>query len=148
MVGTVVATVLLVRLGGIRRQGLAVLVGLGLGALIISLLYFRPSYIVFMLAIFLWGLLGGVVMTMNRTILQEAAPSSHRARILSIFSLANLGGLPLGALLMGYSAEFWGNQGAVAMAAGGILVSVIVVGTYTDFWRLGPWSGPDNAKII
>lgn len=142
MIGTIVTTLLLVRLGGIRHQGMALLVALGMGALVLFSLYFKPPYFVFLLAIFLWGMLGGIVMAMSRTILQEAAPASHRARILSIFSLANLGGMPLGALLMGYSAEYWGIQGAVLVAMAGILGAVFCVGLFTELRRVGPWVDP------
>ncbi len=147
MAGTIVTTFLLVKLGGIRNQGLALLLALGAGGLVIFSLYFQPPYVLFLFEIFIWGLLGGIVMAMSRTILQEAAPASHRARILSIFSLANMGGMPLGALMMGYSAEYWGVEGAVLLAMTGILVSVLCVGLFTQLRKVGPWAGPDAGQI-
>jgi MFS-type transporter involved in bile tolerance (Atg22 family) len=92
-------------------------------------------------------MLGGIVMAMSRTILQEAAPASHRARILSIFSLANMGGMPLGALIMGFAAEYWGVEGAVLVAMTGILVSVLGVGLFTQLRRIGPWIGSGPGEL-
>ena len=42
-----------------------------------------------------------MAMSMARTLIQEAAPEAFRSRILAIFSLANMGGMPLGGLILG-----------------------------------------------
>lgn len=42
----------------------------------------------------------GVVMTQARTLVQSAAPETHRARILSLFQLGLMSGAPVGALLI------------------------------------------------
>ncbi len=53
----------------------------------------------------IWGVTAGINMTQGRTIVQMAAPPSHRARILSLFQLGFMGGAPIGALLIGYLAK-------------------------------------------
>ncbi|MGB1537953.1 MAG: hypothetical protein ACPHAN_09565, partial [Pseudomonadales bacterium] len=48
-----------------------------------------------------WGGFGAVAMSMARTLIQEAAPEHLRSRVLAIFSLANMGGMPMGGLILG-----------------------------------------------
>ncbi len=98
MVGTVIATMLLLARGGLARPGRAVILGLGLGALLFLPMVFGVPIGVFYLLIFMWGLGGGITMSMSRSIVQESAPPSHRARVMSVYSLGMMGGMPVGSL--------------------------------------------------
>ena len=69
-------------------------------------------------------------MSMGRTIMQEAASDEFRARIMSVFWLANMGGMPVGALLMGFCTEYLGVLYGFLMAAVGMWGASITVITF------------------
>jgi len=81
----------------------------------------------YLLILFLWGISGGVGLSMGRTIMQEEAPESHRARVMSVFSLANLGGMPIGAVLLGYCASGLGPLNSLFVAVAGIWIASLLV---------------------
>lgn len=94
-----------VRIGALRRPGRAMLVSLMIAAFVLLALSQRlPFYGVAALSA-LWGVTAGINMTQGRTIVQIAAPPSHRARILSLFQLGFMGGAPIGALVVGFLAD-------------------------------------------
>ena len=140
MLGTVVTTVLLVRLGGVQRWGRALVFGLVSGSLVLVPLAFAPPLWLFYASVFLWGMSAGVTMAMSRTIVQEAATESHRARIMSVYSLSMMGGMPIGSLLMGYVIEFVGPAQATWLPVVGVLAMVGAVAARTRLWYIAPAS--------
>jgi len=76
-------------------------------------------------------------MSMSRTLLQQAAPEAYRSRVLAIFSLANLGGMPIGGLLLGYSSLVFGGQASLWAVA---LAMTLVVVVFQSTRTLGLWS--------
>ena len=100
--GTIIATFALLRFGHIHRRGRVLAGGLASGAVILFLIGIPAPFWVMCLLCFAWGLGAGTSMTMSRTIVQLAAPSSHRARVLSIFQLGFAGGGPIGAFVSGF----------------------------------------------
>ena len=136
MSGTILTTVLLVMRGGMRNTGLALMVAVVAGGfmlLIASLGLPWPGYLA---TIFAWGCCGGLAMSMGRTIMQELAPESHRARVMSVFSLANIGSLPFGAALMGYSADLIGILPSFQLAVAGGWGSVLYMALRTNLARI------------
>ena len=90
----------------------------------------------FYLCVFLWGMGGGVAMTMARTIMQEHAPASHQSRVIAVFSLAVSGGAPLGSLVMGYAVSAFGVRGAVLVPVLGVAITTTLVLATHPVWRL------------
>ena len=137
MMSGIIATVILIgRLGGIVRQGRALILALGTGAFVMASFAIAPTFPAFMAAAFLWGCGGGVAMTMNRTIIQESAPASHRGRILSVFQMGVLGGAPIGAFLCGLYIEWWGPQIAVVVPSVGMLIMLALACLLTPIWSI------------
>ncbi len=137
MMSGVVATVVLIgRLGGIVQQGRALILALGFGAFVMASFAIVPNFSAFMAVAFLWGCGGGVAMTMNRTIIQESAPASHRGRILSVFQMGVLGGAPIGAFMSGYYIEWWGPQNAVLAPSIAILGMLALACLLTPIWSI------------
>jgi len=124
MLGMVAISIVLVVLGGIRNQGRGLLLALMGGAIIWGSVSLHLSYQLYLLALFCWGLTGGVVMSMGRSIMQINAPEQYRARVMAFFSIASLGGMPIGALIMGFSAEAIGPINSIYIASGGITLAV------------------------
>ena len=138
MVGTVAVTLLLLARGGVARPGRAVILGLGSGSLLFLPMVFGVPIDVFYLLIFLWGAGGGITMSMSRSIVQESAPPSHRARVMSVYSLGMMGGMPMGSLAMGYVIGVFGPLNAAWVPVIGMAVVVAWVSWKTNLWSLIP----------
>jgi MFS family permease len=133
ILGTVVASLWMLRRGGVARPGRAVFLALIGGCIVLLLAQLELSVAGFYVVIFCWGLGGGVCMNMLRSIVQAASSTSHRARVMSVFSLGMLGGMPIGSLLMGYCAAVFGALPTLAVPVIGVLAAVIYVYSTTDF---------------
>ena len=137
--GLVLTIVLLLRLGDVHRQGRALVLSQLLGGLVLCAAAFAPGFSLFVLAIFLWGICGGVAMTMSRTIMQEQAPDALRGRVMSFYSFSFMGAGPVGALLNGFLAERVGPQMALLICALSMCVIMVAVMWTSSLWRLeGP----------
>lgn len=134
--GLVSTIVLLLRLGDVRRQGRALLLAQGVGAVVLAMAGLAPSYSIWVLALFIWGACGGIAMTMSRTIMQEQAPEAQRGRVMSFYSFSFMGAGPVGAVLCGYLVELFGPQAALMMSAGAMLMVMIVVSLGSSLWQL------------
>ena len=137
MIGTIVATVILVSIGGVKRQGQALMLALTLGGSTWAIVAIGVPFWGYLALILCWGMGGGVSMSMSRTIMQESAPEAARARVLSLFSLGNLGAMPMGALLLGFLAGQVGPLNTIVIAVGGVWVAVAIVGLTTRFAAVG-----------
>jgi len=134
--GLVATILLLLRLGDVQRQGRALLLAQGLGALVLAGAGVAPSYLLWVVALFVWGICGGAAMTMSRTIMQEQAPEAQRGRVMSFYSFSFMGAGPVGALICGYLVELFGPQSALMIAAASMLIVILVVGAGSGLWRL------------
>jgi len=131
-VGTILSTILMIRRGGVRRPGRAFMLALLVGGLALTAIAFGLPFWMNHLMVFFWGLCGGVAMAMGRTIVQEDAPASHRARVLSIYQLVVFGGSPLGALGMGYLVGSVGPLNAFFLPGNAMAVIVVVMFAISD----------------
>jgi MFS family permease len=134
--GLVLTILTLLRLGDVRRQGRALLLSQGIGAMVLASAGVAPNFGLWVAALFIWGTCGGIAMTMSRTIMQEQAPDLQRGRVMSFYSFSFMGAGPVGALICGYLVEHFGAQMALMLASGGMLAVIIVVGVSSGLWRL------------
>ena len=132
MVGTIIVTIILVATGGIRRQGLGLMIALVAGGFCLISTNLRLPFYGYLFCIGLWGMCGGVAMSLGRAIVQESAPENYRARALSIYSLGTLGGAPVGAVSMGCFASVMGPLLGFFVAAAGVFFTVVVVSIMTS----------------
>lgn len=142
MAGTIVVIAFLMRRGGVQRLGRAFMLSLLFGSVMLSLLYLRLPYWAFFVLCFVWGLGGGLTMTMGRSIVQESAPPELSARLLSIYAFAMSAGMPIGSLAIGYAAQSWGTLNAALLPAFGMAATVLLVQLTSDFWHIGPVAQP------
>lgn len=138
MVGTITSTVLLVITGGMRRQGRGFLLAILGGGAVLSVATLGVSLPVYTGIIFAWGMCGGVAISMGRTIMQESAPEDYRSRVMSIFSLGAMGGTPIGALIMGFVAQYLGPLSGLVVAVLGACSCAVALWLTTDLYRLEP----------
>jgi MFS family permease len=135
--GTIAATLTQIRLGTLRRPGRAILLALTLGALVLAAMSLALPFRGLLVLCLVWGLGAGVVITQGRTLVQHAAPASHRARILSLFQLGLMGGAPIGALLIGYLAALTGPRAAAVYPAACMLLILVGLWSRTRLWQQG-----------
>ena len=134
--GLVLTIFLLLRVGDIHRQGRALLLAHGVGAVALGAGGVGLGFPAFTACIFAWGACGGIAMTMARTIMQEQAPDDQRGRVMGFFSFSFMGAGPIGAVLSGFMAERWGPEIALTIAATAMLVVVIVVSLTSKLWSI------------
>ena len=133
-IGLLLCNMVLLRMGGVRRPGRALIVSLSMAGLLLAATIFIKSFTLLLVAIFLWGIAGGVLMTMSRTIMQEQAPVDQRGRIMAFFSFSFMGSGLIGALMMGFLVEYFRAEGALLFAAIGVNVAAILVRIFSNIW--------------
>jgi MFS family permease len=136
MLGSSTTIFWLMRRGGIERSGRALLVGSLVSLSTLAILTQPLSQEMFYFVIYLWGVCGGMGMTMSRSIVQEAAPESHRARLLSVFSLGMMGGMPFGSVLLGACVDAFGPRHAVWVPVIGVLAITLFLIFRTRLWHI------------
>lgn len=136
MLGTCTVIVFLMRFGGLERPGKAIILTGFTSCAILSILHLDLPQWGFYTVLYFWGMCGGVSMTMSRAIVQEASPASHRARIMSVYSLGIMGGLPIGSLLLGWSVGEFGARNAVLIPALGMACVLIYLSMGSNLWHV------------
>ena len=133
--GLVIAITVLMRFGDIKRQGRALLLAQGMGAIVLVASGLFNSLTALNLDIFCWGLCGGVAMTMSRTIMQESAPPDMRGRMMAFFSFSFMGSGAIGALFSGFLVGQIGPANAIVISALCMLFTITLVGFRSGLWQ-------------
>jgi len=136
MLGTCTTIVFLMRRGGLDRPGRALILGSSISLCFLSLLALELPIWAFYTVVYLWGLCGGISMTMSRAIVQESSPDSHRARVLSVYSLGMMGGMPFGSLLLGVCVDLLGARQAVLVPVAGMFCVLVVMVLRSRLWHV------------
>ena len=132
-VGSMLSATALIRFGHIRRKGRVYLASLFTGATVLVLCSIPMPFWLLCGLNFVWGLGGGVAMTLGRSLVQQYAPADKVARVLSIFTLGTMGGAPAGAVLYGVLAHAIGPHAAILFPGVGMFV---IVGAVTALSQL------------
>ncbi len=133
--GSAITALYLTYRRAVQRQGRAMLLSLAGGVLALVVVHFAPPLYVLFPFVVVWGLGNGAWQSLSRAVVQESAAPSHRARILAVLTLGNLGGYPIGALLAGQFIAFFGSRGAVLVSALGITIVCAVMVIFTRMWH-------------
>jgi len=136
MLGTCTVIVFLMRFGGLERPGRALIVTGFVSCTVLSLLHLELPEWGFYTVLYFWGMCGGISMTMSRAIVQEASPTSHRARIMSVYSLGMMGGMPIGSIVLGLSVDEFGSRNAVLIPVIGMAVTLVYLAVASNMWGL------------
>ena len=75
-------------------------------------------------------------MTLSRAIVQEASPATHRARLMSVFSLGMMGGMPIGSAAVGICVEYMGVRDAVLVPAAGMILLLLYLYLGTSLYGI------------
>jgi len=121
--GSIVGALIVAWLGKFQKMGLtALLVQAVYGMLIIAFAVSRMLWLSDVL-LFLTGAALMVVFSTVTSLVQLIAPNEMRGRVMSIYMLAFRGGMPLGSLISGWLARFWGAPFVIAVN-GALLIVV------------------------
>ncbi|MDO8472395.1 MAG: MFS transporter [Dehalococcoidia bacterium] len=104
----------------------------------LSLVFFSRSPVLILAGAFtlLAGVFNGSYTSQNQTMIQMLAPSKLRGRLLGIFML-NRGLTPVGSLLAGVLATYFGGPWAVTLMGGSCFLLVVGVAIFApEVWRL------------
>jgi MFS family permease len=147
MSGTLVATFVLPRTGGlVGRHVSSMLAALVVNGIALATICLANSMVWVIAGMLVWGMGTGVAIVLGRTIVQERAPVSLRARLLALYTLTFLSGTPLGSLLMGLLAERFGAPAAGIGAAGLTVGVLLVLGLATDLARADAFVPPGEDR--
>ncbi len=150
ILGTCTVILVLMRRGGVDRPGRALITWSFISTSVISLLYFELPLWAFYAVIYCWGVCGGVSMTMSRSIVQETAPETHRARLMSVYSLGMMGGMPIGSLSLGWCVEHFGARNSILVPVVGMTVVQIALLVRSRLWQVRRHlvEFPDNDVLL
>ena len=135
-IGSILSTFILIRVGHVRRKGRLYLAALFSGSIVLVLCSLPMPFWLLCGLNFIWGLGGGVAMTLGRGLVQTYSPPDKVARILSIFTLGNMGAAPAGAVLYGVLAHAIGPRAAILFPGLGMLLVVGAVSMLSQLWSL------------
>jgi predicted MFS family arabinose efflux permease len=127
-VGSIVGSMVVMWRGRIHRKGLAFLISVLIVSACTLVIASQPPLWAFACITFFWGIGHSIFFNMSRTMFQEAAPESHRARVLSINALAFMGMTPFSTLGSGLLADWIGSLETFALA--GVAVAAITLITW------------------
>lgn len=129
--GGILTGLWIVRRGGIGRKGKALLIGNAVAASCVALLAVRPPFVLAAALVFGWGVGASFVMTSARTLFQEHASVSNRARVLSVFSLGIFGAGPIASLLSGALSRAYGTHAALGIEGSASLAIVLLTAAFS-----------------
>jgi MFS family permease len=122
-VGMLATTLVIANRDAIARRGRVLAIPFsGFCGSTIVVMGVSRSYAVTMLAMLWWGVTGGIVMTLQRTILQESTPDEFMGRVMGCNAFAMTGSYPIAAALAAVGTAVLGGPGT--LVAGGLIVTL------------------------
>ncbi len=121
-VGTMAGSTFVLWRGRVSGKGRTFLLALLMVASSLAGLALRPPFSGFLGLLFTWGIGHSFFFNTSRTLFQEMAPDTHRARVLSVHALGLLGMAPFSNLGAGLLAGAVGPPAACALAGGTMIV--------------------------
>jgi MFS transporter, DHA1 family, staphyloferrin A biosynthesis exporter len=121
-----------------RRQGSGKLMMVGAAGFGAALILFSRSPTVWLAAIFIFigGMSNSSYTTQDQTIIQTLAPARLRGRVLGIYSL-DRALMPIGSMLAGVLANYFGGPWAVTVMGGSCVVLVLGIRLFApEIWNL------------
>lgn len=113
-IGSLLGTLLVARMSGMRSRGMVVTIGVGLFGLALIVFGMTSTLIYAVGMIIVVGMIYGVYSTMNDTLIQSTVDDEYRGRVSATYSM--IWGLsPIGGLIAGALASVFGVQWAIAI---------------------------------
>lgn len=128
-VGLAISSAFLMRKGDMKNKGAAFQRALMVGSTMTALMGLTTSFVQLFPLMFAMGLAGGFYINMNQGLIQAHTPQPLMGRVMGLFSLVQLGFMPIGALVLGLIANQVGI--GVTMTGAAVLALAVVAVTYT-----------------
>ena len=109
-VGMLMSSLLLASFSRLDRAGLWFIVTLICGGTLNAAFGLSLWYVVSLAIMFTTGWNAGFFTNLNLTLIQANTPHAVMGRVMSIYTLAMAGGMPLGGLLAGLMSDVWGSR--------------------------------------
>lgn len=135
-IGALIANVLLAQFKSIERPGRVLLMAQLVNVITFGVLYFPVPLPMMYGLVLAWGLGAGVAISLSRAVVQENTPEDKMARVMSVYQLGLFGGMPLGALFMGYTVAMIGPRSAALIPMAGLLLVLIWIALATPLLKL------------
>ena len=129
--GMAISSAVIMRKGNMARKGALFQRAMMTGSTMVFLMGRVPSLGYLIPLAFVMGLAGGFYINMNQGLIQANTPDRLMGRVMAIFTLVQLGFVPIGALILGSAASVIG-LGATISGAGLIALSAVVYTYATD----------------
>ena len=124
--GMGISSVVVMRKGNMARKGAAFQRAMMVGSTMTLLMGMTTSYWQMLPLMFGMGLAGGFYINMNQGLIQANTPQAIMGRVMGLFTLVQVGLMPIGALLLGLIANSVGIGVTITGAASVALVTVVV----------------------
>ncbi|MGE0825672.1 MAG: MFS transporter [Candidatus Binatia bacterium] len=135
--GTIVGSAILLWRGRLRRKGAAQLGALASGSACLGLISFGLPFWGALVAVCVWGIGAAIFSNTGRTMFQELAPPTHRARVLSVYTFGFMGAAGLiGTPLSGVLVASLGPLSTCLAASVAMLVLIIYTLAFTEIARM------------
>ena len=115
--GAVVGAIVLTTIGNVRDKGRMIPLAMFLGAALLVAFTYARTPIAAAVLLFFMGAVDTLMYALANTYVQECAGDNERGRANGYFSLAFLGGIPIGNLIIGALAARIGSESALAITA-------------------------------
>ena len=143
-----VSAALLSRFGGLDRPGRGlILAHLASAGVLASFAFHTPLWFLY-LSVALWGLVSGVAISTNRTIVQAQTDKAYLGRALALYSMGFMGGAPIGGMLAGITADHFGPRMAALAPAIGLAVCCGALALMSPIWFVPRPEGERRAAAM
>lgn len=133
-VGGIAISFILLRFMPIHRPGRLLMMAQIFRIAIYLVIFVVPAFWALLLITFFWGMNVNLAGTMSRSVVQELAPPSHRASILAVSTVGQMGSATVGAPFLGWMVVEFGTL--EAMLPGPVSSLVVFFGAlfFTGIW--------------
>ena len=138
-VGSVLGTLILLKIGNVERKGAVILVAYGFYSVGLFALGLSPWFLTALAALAVLGSMDVVAFTLKQSMIQLVAPDQFRGRASSLSSILSVLGNATGAVENGAMAAVFGAPGAIVINS---FVALGVTGVVGARWR-GLWGYRD-----
>lgn len=129
-VGIALSSIYVMKNSGVANRAVLFMRAMLGASVLLALMGFTTAYWQVLALAFLIGLCGGIFFTMNQGLIQANTPQEVMGRVMSVYSLIQVGLLPVGALLLGLISSQIGTD--MTMALAGAVAAVLVAAVYVS----------------
>jgi len=131
-VGSIVGAITLALVGDLKHRGRIVAIAACAGALLLVLFTRVQRFDLALVILAAMGAVDTLMYALANTYVQSIASAARRGWANAVFSLAFLGGMPIGSMILGTLAQKFGSAPTLAVSA------TLVAASALGFWTLAP----------